>query len=145
MRVFLEEEYGYRYWWWYPPASWSWIHLVSFWVSIRSMSCCDDLPSVLPGTLVQISDEDDSWVGWASWRAHYHEDRDSFLCAPWFAGIEPTCFYHSGHREEDDPTYHPPILGHFIIEPEDPLVIGDPFPRIKGFVPATEEPHIVLP
>lgn len=153
MRVLVIEEYGFRLWWWLPPLGWGWEDIVQWWKSLPTVEemvfNARRTLEGFPGTLIPIEDLDDEprdVVHWGSWAIHIHEDEDSSLRSPRIEPLLDSTFYtHAGYKPHCPPPADAPLLGHFILEPEDPLVVGNPPPRIVGFQPTTDEPKLVLP
>ena len=88
--VALDEEYGYRMWFWFSGKSAP--DLESWWGSLTSVAPYFMNPSIpengaesIPGTLVQYSNLDDHKELWEYFRrlsdfiGHIHEDEDSYL------------------------------------------------------------------
>ncbi|MEK7414254.1 MAG: hypothetical protein AAB263_13145 [Planctomycetota bacterium] len=99
--VALEEEYGYRTWFWFSNISTE--ELERFWVNLKSVGpyfgdpSSPDTGSVpLPGVLVQNIGSDQHKELWSyfyhlsDFRGHIHEDDDSHL-------IKNTYVYHAGY------------------------------------------------
>ena len=104
--VFLDEEYYFRQWFWFPKMSES--DLVAFW-NAADVNCYYFDPSFLPGDMVEVPEEDydnytydmgcgydasvkHNFLGSAvwdngfhaldTWRAHTHQRDDSWLKKP---------------------------------------------------------------
>jgi hypothetical protein len=107
--VFVDEEYGYRSFLWYTGMNEA--TLIAFWESVPSI---DDDTSFLPGTLVEVAEDEDGdllrveydedgegyltddLVDMPEWEAHVHKNDDSFLRAP---GSE-TLLRHAGYTPD---------------------------------------------
>ncbi len=57
--VILEEEYGYKHWFWYPGMNDS--ELVKWWESLESVDPYFMTPEPLPGKLIEVDDLDE-WI-----------------------------------------------------------------------------------
>jgi len=110
--VFVDEEYGYRSFLWYTGMNEA--TLIAFWESVPSI---DDDTSFLPGTLVQVAEDEDGnlarveydedgedgegylteeRVVMPEWKAHVHMNDDSFLRAP----NSDTLLRHAGYTPD---------------------------------------------
>lgn len=104
--VWLEEEYGYRYWRWEPGMTGD--ELVQWWKELKSVlpyffspaggvAKCGKRHPGLPGKL-----EERSWENFPRcdapnlWRAHIHEDEDSYLKLP-----DGESVHHAGYKDYD--------------------------------------------
>lgn len=72
--VFLEEEYGYRYYIWHTGMSEE--ELVNYWESIEDINCLSI--HTLPGKLVAFNGSYDERPS-TKWYAHHHTNLDSEL------------------------------------------------------------------
>lgn len=103
--VWLEEEYGFRYWRWEPGLTAD--ELVEWWKQLNSVApyffspagsvgFCKRSPS-LPGKLEQLDWEEFPRVDVPNlWRAHIHEDEDSYLKLP-----DGEYIHHAGYKDYD--------------------------------------------
>lgn len=103
--VWLEEEYGYRYWRWEPEMTAA--ELIEWWKSLKSVApyffspaggaCyCKRSPG-LPGKLEELDWEEFPMIDIPNlWRAHIHEDEDSYLTTPGGESI-----HHAGYKDYD--------------------------------------------
>ncbi len=93
--VLLEEEYGYRVWYWLPEISAD--ELERWWATLKSVGPFFYSPVGLPGKVIQA--DFGFFVKLAKtgkyYRAHIHMDFDSFLITPDNISIR-----HSGHDRE---------------------------------------------
>ena len=107
--VFVEEEYGYREWLWYPDMSKE--DLKEWWLKLETVNSfffCG--AASMPGKAVQIifddiidgkavyKYEDGTNVIFPEnhWKAHLHEDDDS-----WLKPYGEKFILHAGYREEE--------------------------------------------
>ena len=93
VRVFLEEEYGYRHWVWRTGLTER--ELISWWSSQEVMT--DSNLDYLPGELKEVTLEEVSHQSF-SFHAHIHMNDDSYLKLPSGEKV-----FHAGYnREEED-------------------------------------------
>jgi len=96
LTVSLEEEYGYRHWFWYPKMSEK--ELLDWWKKLESIDPYFMSPEPLPGKVIQ-TDDLDKWMDLDKskqyYYAHTHCDDDSVLISP--RGIK---HYHKGYIGE---------------------------------------------
>ena len=96
--ILLEEEYGYRRWFWFPDMSTE--KLESWWQHLETVEPYFITPEPLPGELYQVeSDEEfDLFVELESslkyYCAHMHCDDDSVLIKP-----DKVKIFHKGYAE----------------------------------------------
>ncbi|MBO2646576.1 hypothetical protein [Shewanella algae] len=95
--VLLEEEYGYRRWYWFPSMAPS--ELEDWWLRLESVDPYFMTPEPLPGDLYQVEDDDefDLFVELEKtgkfYVAHTHCDDDSVLLKP-----DKTKLFHKGYE-----------------------------------------------
>lgn len=81
--VLLEEEYGFRCWYWYPNMSYD--ALIDWWLNLESVDPYFMTPEPLPGDVVLVNDMDE-WLSLSRskkyFSAHMHCDDDSWLKPP---------------------------------------------------------------
>jgi len=81
--VLLEEEYGFRYWYWYPNMSED--ALIDWWLNLESVDPYFMTPEPLPGDVILVKDMD-NWLSLSRnqkhFVAHIHCDDDSWLKLP---------------------------------------------------------------
>jgi len=95
--VLLDEEYGYRKWFWFPsmPAE----ELEGWWTDLETVDPYFMTPEPLPGDLYQAEDEDEFDLyknleaGHGYYTAHTHCDDDSVLIRP-----DRTKVFHKGYE-----------------------------------------------
>lgn len=96
--ILLEEEYGYRCWFWFPD-----MHLVeleSWWRNLESVDPYFMTPEPLPGDLYKVETEDEFYLfcelelSSKDHFAHIHCDDDSVLVQP-----DKTNIFHKGYTE----------------------------------------------
>ncbi len=91
--VVLEEEYGYRHWFWYPDMTQ--VELEVWWKNLSSVEPYFMTPEPLPGRLDLVEDLDE-WMEVDRSKKHYyahtHCDDDSILITPGGEKI-----YHEGY------------------------------------------------
>jgi hypothetical protein len=100
--VVLEEEYGYRTWVWKPGLTFQ--ELETFWAGMEKVHHHFFNPSkTLPGDFIQaIGQAEEYWFrlysaeNYTYYKAHIHEDSDSFLKAP-----DGRTIFHKGYGRED--------------------------------------------
>lgn len=90
--VWLEEEYGYRHWRWEPGMTAT--ELVNWWKNLKTVGLYFFSPTGLPGKVVHIDWSDMPSRKSIVWRAHLHEDEDSYLVTPGGKHI-----HHAGYRD----------------------------------------------
>lgn len=84
--VLLNEEYGYRRWFWFPDMSPEKLEL--WWLALESVDPYFMTPEPLPGTLYQVQTDDEFDLfntlldTNTVYYAHTHCDDDSFLMRP---------------------------------------------------------------
>lgn len=81
--VLLDEEFGYRYWVWFPKMTSK--ELEFWWRSLSSVEPYFFSPKGLPGEVVQVKEENiwpDLIRSKKFYLAHMHDDQDSFLRRP---------------------------------------------------------------
>ena len=88
--VYLEEEYGYRYWLWETGMTEE--ELRAFWGGLPSVSPYFYDPRGLPGKLTPLETNPTA----EDWTGHIHMDDDSGLWSP----KEKVRIKHGGYREE---------------------------------------------
>lgn len=95
--ILLEEEYGYRCWFWFPD-----MHLVeleSWWRNLESVVPYFMTPEPLPGDLYKVETEDEFYLfcelelSSKYHFAHIHCDDDSVLVQP-----DKTKIFHKGYE-----------------------------------------------
>merc|ERR1711959_267666 len=98
--VFLEEEFGYRYWIWRTGMTPT--RLIVWWKALPTVSpYFDPSKGGLPGELTLAGSAQISEPGW--WTAHLHMDNDSWLIRP-----NGTVIRHKGFAGDMPP---PPFVG----------------------------------
>lgn len=95
--VLLNEEYGYRRWFWFPEMTAS--ELMAWWECLESVSPYFMTPEPLPGNVIKVDHEtSDIWEALdreeVHYSAHLHCDDDSILITP-----EGGRIYHRGYEE----------------------------------------------
>ena len=98
MKIFLEEEYGYRYWLWDTGKDKE--AVLSWWAELETVIPFFYNPAqTLPfGKVLPLDDAALKRLRAAGAEAymHLHEDDDSFL------SVDKKCFFHKGHKKVMD-------------------------------------------
>ena len=96
--VLVNEEYGYRSWFWFPQMSPE--SLESWWLKLETVEPYFMTPEPLPGIIFQVHD-DDEWDLYSKleasskyFTAHIHCNDDSILIKP-----DKTKIFHKGYEE----------------------------------------------
>ena len=79
--VHLMEEYGYRFWTWYPEMSHN--EFIQWWKDLETVKPFFFEPDkTLPGRLIQKNMHGEEFIGCDEFKGHLHEDDDSWLIGP---------------------------------------------------------------
>ncbi len=92
--VLLEEEYGYRDWFWFPQMTPT--ELIKWWGDLESVGEYFFTPEPLPGDVIKVTEETRKLYrnlhkAGKYFQAHIHMDCDSYLQTP-----EGKLIYHAG-------------------------------------------------
>jgi hypothetical protein len=82
--VMLSEEYGYRYWFWFPGMTIG--QLKMYWISLKPSEAYNDITKHLAGELIEATEDllelFEQLDTASNLQAHLHWDDDSWLVVP---------------------------------------------------------------
>jgi len=98
MEIFVDEEYGHRYYLWIVGMTDD--QLTLFWESLEDINSCRvELKEILPGLLIQLEESSKAYYDAlykCVWYCHVHMNDDSYL----YHKVGKSTFWHKGVNNE---------------------------------------------